>query len=67
MLDDETQALIVDTDGDGWCDSINPLLTPTTEPPVTNDQVLKVRLAPVETAGSANFLPDLSLPTRFAT
>jgi hypothetical protein len=65
VLDDETQALIVDTDGDGWCDSINPLLTPTTEPPVSNDQVLKVRLAPVVTAGSANFLPDPSLPTAF--
>jgi hypothetical protein len=65
VLDDESQALIVDTDGDGWCDSINPLLTPTTEPPVTNDQVLKIRLAPVPPAGIANFLPDPSLPTAF--
>jgi len=62
VLDDENQALIVDTDGDGWCDSINPLLVPTTEPPVSNNQVLKVRLAPVPTAGSANFTPDPSLP-----
>ena len=62
VLDDENQALIVDTDGDGWCDSINPLLTPTTEPPVTNDQVLKIRLAPVPPAGAANFTPDPSLP-----
>lgn len=62
VLDDETQALIVDTDGDGWCDSINPLLVPTTEPPVNNNQVLKVRLTPVEPAGVGNFTPDPSLP-----
>jgi len=62
VLDDETQALIVDTDGDGWCDSINPLLVPTTEPPVTNNQVLKVRLAPVPPAGVANFMLDPTLP-----
>ncbi len=65
VLDDESKALIVDTDGDGWCDSINPLLTPTTEPPMTNDQVLKVRLAPVPPAGIANFQQDLSLNTPF--
>jgi hypothetical protein len=65
VLDDETQALIVDTDGDGWCDSINPLLTPTTEPPTNNNQVLKIRLAPVMPAGTANFLPDSTLPEPF--
>jgi len=62
VLDDTDQALIVDTDGDGWCDAINPLLVPTTEPPVTNDQVLKVRLSPLMPAGKGNFLPDSSLP-----
>ena len=62
VLDDETKPLIVDTDGDGWCDSINPLLTPTTEPPTTNDQVLKVRLVPVIPAGAADFTQDLTLP-----
>ena len=44
ILDDETQPLIVDTDGDGSCDAINPLLIPTTQPPTQNNQVLKVRL-----------------------
>jgi len=62
VLDDESQALIVDTDDDGWCDSINPLLIPTTEPPVTNNQVLKVRLAPVMGQGVGNFIPDPTLP-----
>jgi len=65
VLDDESKALIVDTDGDGWCDSINPLLTPTTEPPTSNDQVLKVRLAPVPPAGGANFMADGSLTSPF--
>jgi hypothetical protein len=65
VLDDENGVLIVDTDGDGWCDSINPLLIPTTEPPTANNQVLKVRLAPVESAGIANFMPDPSLPNSF--
>src|SRR6185295_367245 len=51
VLDDENQALIVDTDGDGWCDSINPLLVPTTEPPTDNNQVLKIRLTPVPPKG----------------
>jgi hypothetical protein len=65
VLDDESKALIVDTDGDGWCDSINPLLIPTTEPPTENDQVLKVRLVPVPPDGSANFMSDGSLNTPF--
>jgi hypothetical protein len=66
VLDDtENHVLIVDTDGDGWCDAINPLLIPTTEPPVTNDQVLKIRLVPIEREGVANFTPDSTLPTNF--
>jgi hypothetical protein len=65
VLDDESQALIVDTDGDGWCDSINPLLIPTTEPPTDNNQVLKIRLTPVTPDGVANFYPDPSLPNTF--
>ena len=62
ILDDETKVLIVDTDGDGWCDSINPLLVPTTQPPTSNDQVLKIRLAPVLSRGAGDFTPDPSLP-----
>lgn len=62
ILDDQTQALVVDTDGNGTCDSINPLLTPTTQPPTMNNQVLKIRLSPVPKAGNADFTPDSSLP-----
>jgi hypothetical protein len=36
VLDDETKPLIVDTDNDGWCDAINPLLIrPPSPPPPT--------------------------------
>jgi hypothetical protein len=63
ILDDVTLPLIVDTDGNGTCDSINPELIPTTEPPTMNNQVLKVRLAPVPPAGFADFTPDLSVPS----
>jgi hypothetical protein len=62
VLRDTSQPLIVDTDGNGTCDSINPLLIPTTEPPVNNNQVLKIRLGPVPPGGSADFTPDPSIP-----
>ena len=65
VLDDETKPLIVDTDGDGWCDAINPLLVPTTAPPTSNDQVLKIRLAPVQPKGRANFTSDPSVSGGF--
>ena len=61
ILDDETQPLIVDTDGNGTCDSINPLLIPTTQPPTDNNQVLKVRLAPVPPATTPTPTPDPEL------
>jgi len=59
ILADTTQPLVVDTDGDGNCDVINPKLVPTTTPLTGPKQVLKVRLSPVPAAGNANFLPDL--------
>lgn len=61
VLDDTTQPLAVDGDGDGVCDSINPRLVPTTTPPTQNNQVLKVRLSPVTRKGDADFTPDPSL------
>jgi hypothetical protein len=59
ILDDVSQPLIVDTDGDGWCDHINPHLVPTTRPPTQNNQVLKVRLAGVRGQGDADYRDDL--------
>jgi hypothetical protein len=58
ILDDVNQVLIVDTDGDGYCDHINPHLVPTTQPPTQNDQVLKVRLAGVPGQGDADYRDD---------
>ncbi len=58
ILDDATQPLIVDTDGDGFCDHINPHLIPTTQPPTQNNQVLKVRLAGVPGKGDADYRDD---------
>jgi hypothetical protein len=55
VLTDTTKALIVDSDGDGWCDEINPNLSPTTGPLTQSDQVLKIRLAGVTPAGGADF------------
>jgi hypothetical protein len=62
ILDDTSQVLIVDTDGDGVCDDINPQLVPTTDPPTQNNQVLKIRLAPVMPRGEAVMVKDPSLP-----
>jgi hypothetical protein len=61
VLADTAQPLVVDTDGDTYCDAINPLLVPTTSPPVNSNQVMTVRLVPVPPTGSGDFTPDGSL------
>ena len=63
ILDDTSQPLVVDSNGDGNCDHITPLLVPTIDPPTTSNQVLKIRLAGVPPAGFADFRPDKTLPT----
>jgi hypothetical protein len=63
VLSDTSQPLVVDSDGDGFCDEINPLLAPTTGPLTQSDQVLKIRLAGVTPSGSADFEPDATLPS----
>ncbi|HSY37941.1 MAG TPA: hypothetical protein VLA79_00395 [Polyangia bacterium] len=60
--DPNAPPLAVDTDGDGTCDAINPLLVPTSTPPTQSNQVLQIRLAGVPPAGSADFRPDSTLP-----
>lgn len=55
ILTDNTQPLVVDTNGDGYCDTINPLLAPTIGPLTQAAQVLKIRLGGVPPSGSANF------------
>jgi hypothetical protein len=61
ILDDETLPL-VDVDGDGTCDAINPKLIPTTQPPKVNTQVLKIRLAGVPKQGAPDYRMDSNLP-----
>jgi hypothetical protein len=65
ILADTSQPLVVDTDGDGNCDVINPKLVPTTTPlvPGAPRQVLKVRLRPVPPAGQPDYRPDPNIPT----
>lgn len=54
------QPLVVDSDGDGRCDEVNPLLLPAspTSPPAVATPLLQVRLAPVPLGGSADFRQD---------
>jgi hypothetical protein len=59
---DPNQPLVVDSDGDGYCDMINPLLAPTVGPLTQADQVLKIRLAGVKQGGNADFRADATLP-----
>jgi hypothetical protein len=62
ILADTTQPLVVDNDGDGNCDVINPKLVPTTSPLNGPRQVLKVRLRPVPPAGQPDFRPETIPP-----
>ncbi|MBN2341978.1 MAG: hypothetical protein JXX29_21865 [Deltaproteobacteria bacterium] len=61
ILDDETGAVIVDTNNDGYCDSINPLLSPSLISSATNEVIL-VNMAGLQPSGNANFthLPAVS-------
>jgi hypothetical protein len=62
ILDDPSKALVVDTNGDGVCDSVNPLLTPTTRPMSSSDALL-MNMVPVPPAGEADYTPQpLPLP-----
>jgi len=48
------RALVVDTDGDGYCDEINPHLVPTTQPQ-TAQEVLALNLVPIPPTGAADY------------
>lgn len=60
-LADTTQALVVDTNGDGICDEINPELIPTTNPQGGNE-VLALYLDPIPPTGGADFRGSSGLP-----
>ena len=54
VLDDTTLPLVVDTDGDGICDDINPNIVPTTTPVLSNEAAV-VSLTPITPTGNAFF------------
>jgi hypothetical protein len=60
VLDDTSQPLVVDSDGDGVCDKINPLLVPTTTPMSSKDALL-MNLVPIPPTGNANMTADPSI------
>jgi hypothetical protein len=61
ILDDTSNPLVVDTNGDGLCDAVNPLLTPTTTPMSEKDALL-VNMAPINPTGSADYTPSTPPP-----
>ncbi|MBW2278353.1 MAG: hypothetical protein JRF63_12735, partial [Deltaproteobacteria bacterium] len=54
VLDDEDGALLVDTNDDGYCDEINPLLKPTSVPMAGNEAAV-IDLVALEPSGQADF------------
>lgn len=59
FLSDTSQALVVDTDGDGFCDEINPALIPSTNPQGSNE-ILALSLGPIAPTGDPDYRLDLS-------
>jgi hypothetical protein len=57
-VNNAAQPLVVDTDGDGTCDAINPKLEPTSMPLQNARQVLKIRMRPVPPAGEGDYTND---------
>lgn len=57
VFDDTTRPLVVDTNGDSFCDAINPTIVPTTTPMFANDAAVST-LSPIPIAGAADFTPD---------
>jgi hypothetical protein len=60
VLDDTTQPLVVDSNGDGVCDKINPLLVPTTTPMSSKDALL-VNMVPITPTGVSDMTSDPSI------
>ncbi len=63
ILDDETQALVIDTNDDGICDSINPALLPNN--PAGNQPAVLIDMTPVSATGDAFFAAGITLPAPY--
>ena len=63
ILDDATQPLLVDTDADGICDSINPGFLPNN--PQGNPPAVVIDLTPVAPTGASFFPMGISFPPAY--
>lgn len=62
IQDDGTTPLAVDTDADGVCDDVNPLLVPTTDTVTMPGEALVVGMVPITGSGTANFVDEKGAP-----
>jgi hypothetical protein len=60
--DDGQTPLAVDTDGDTYCDDVNPLLIPTTGPIMMQNEALSLQMAPLPPTGAPDYRTDTSAP-----
>ncbi len=58
VLDDSSGALVVDTNGDGFCDAINPLIVPTSVPDASNEAAV-LNMTPLDPDGLSFFDPTI--------
>lgn len=65
VLDDSERALIVDSDGDGTCDAINPTIVPTIVPTVGNEAAV-LDLAPAPASGLSYYPAEMPDGDEFA-
>lgn len=63
ILDDTSQALVVDRNGDGICNDINPNLLPTVTLSGDPRETLKLNMVALKPAGTADYRPDMITPT----
>ena len=62
VLDDTSQPLVVDSDGDGTCDMINPHVRPVQGTPPTSMQAVVLQMVKVPSAGGPNDVEPYPLP-----
>ena len=60
--DDGQTPLAVDTDGDTYCDDVNPLLIPTAGPVMMQGEALSLQMVPLGLQGAPNYQTGGTLP-----
>lgn len=64
ILDDHTQDLLIDTDGDTVCDAINPAFLPNN--PAGNQPAVVIDMTPVAPTGTSFYPSDIVYPPAYA-